>query len=110
MAPLIGITARAVHDEEWCPPLVGTRRGYIDAVAQAGGVPVVLPLLSDTATLRGMFEAVDGIILQGGVDIAPELYGEAPHPRLGLVHPERDNMELRLTRWAVAEGKPILGI
>lgn len=110
MAPLIGITARMLHDEVWCPPLAGARAGYIDAVVQAGGVPVVLPPIADTATLRGMFDGVGGILLTGGVDIAPELYGEVAHPRLGRVHPERDVAETPLARWAVAEGKPILGI
>ncbi len=110
MAPLIGITARPAYDEEWCPPLVGTRKGYIDAVLQAGGVPVVLPPLEDLAMLRGMFERMDGLVLTGGVDIDPALYGEQPHPRLGSVHADRDNAEVPLARWAVAEGKPVLGI
>ena len=110
MPSLIGITGRALHDEAWCPPVVGTRQGYIDAVIQAGGLPVVLPPTSDTATLRGLFDRMDGIILMGGVDISPALYGEEAHPRLGAVHPERDSTEVPLTRWAVAEGKPVLGI
>ena len=110
MGPLIGITARTAHDEEWCPPLIGARQGYIDAVVQAGGAPVLLPPIGDIATLRAMFEGMDGLILTGGVDVAPELYGEAPHPKLGKVHAERDAAELPLARWAAAEGKPVLGI
>ncbi len=110
MAPLIGITGRAVHDLAWCPPLMGTRRGYIHAIAQAGGIPVVLPPFSDLAVLRGMFDGIQGILLTGGVDVAPSEYGEEPHPRLGEVQVDRDRAELPLARWAVAEGKPILGI
>ncbi len=110
MAPLIGITGRSAYDEQWCPPLVGARQGYIDAVVQAGGFPVVLPPVADMRALRGMFERVDGLILTGGVDVAPELYGEERHPRLGAVHPERDTAEVPLARWAVAEHKPLLGI
>jgi putative glutamine amidotransferase len=110
MRPLIGITARTAHDEEWCPPLIGARQGYIDAIVQAGGTPVLLPPIGDMATLRAMFEGMDGLLLTGGVDVAPELYGEAPHPKLGKVQAERDAAELPLARWAVAEGKPVLGI
>src|SRR5687768_8892150 len=110
MAPLIGITGRTVHDEAWCPPIVGSRQGYIDAIVEAGGVPVVLPPLNDLAVLRGMFERIDGLLLTGGVDIAPALFGEAEHPRLGDVHTLRDQAELPLARWAAEAGKPVLGI
>ncbi len=110
MPPLIGITGRTLYDEVWCPPILGTRQGYTDAVIQAGGLPVVFPPVTEMATLRGLFERVDGIILTGGVDIAPALYGEEAHPRLGAVHAERDSAELPLARWAAAEGKPVLGI
>jgi len=110
MPPLIGISARWVVDEAWCSPLVGARRGYIDAVIAAGGVPLVLPPTNDLRVLRGMFDALDGLLLTGGVDLAPGLYGEHPHPQLGEVHPERDAAEIPLARWAAAEGKPIFGI
>ncbi len=90
MPPLIGITARSVRDEAWCPPLIGARQGYINAIIEAGGVPVVLPPVSDIKVLRGMFDSVAGILLTGGVDVAPELYGEEPHPKLGLVLADRD--------------------
>jgi putative glutamine amidotransferase len=110
MTPLIGICARLVSDEAWCPPLVGARKGYIDAVIAAGGVPLVLPPAEDLRVLRGMFDALDGILLTGGVDVAPALYGEQPHPRLGAVHAERDAAEVPLARWAATEGKPVFGI
>ena len=110
MPPLIGISARSVVDEAWCPPLVGTRKGYIDAVIAAGGVPLVLPPTDDMRVLRGMFDALDGLLLTGGVDVAPGLYGEQPHPRLGAVNADRDAAEIPLARWAVTEGKPVFGI
>ncbi len=110
MLPLIGITARSIHDEAWCPPLTGARQGYIDAVIEAGGVPLVLPPTEDMRVLRGMFDALDGLVLTGGVDMAPALYGEEPHPRLGNVQTDRDAAELPLARWAATEGKPVFGI
>jgi putative glutamine amidotransferase len=110
MLPLIGITARSVRDEVWCPPLTGTRQGYIDAVVEAGGIPLVLPPTADMSVLRGMFDAIDGLVLTGGVDLAPDLYGELPHPRLGEVQADRDAAELPLARWAAHEGKPVFGI
>jgi putative glutamine amidotransferase len=110
MAPLIGITGRAAHDLAWCPPLLGARQGYVNAIAQAGGIPVVLPPLADPAVVRGMLDGLQGVLLTGGVDVDPGEYGETPHPKLGQVQRERDLSELPLARWAVAEGKPVLGI
>lgn len=53
---------------------------------------------------------IAGLLLAGGVDIDPSRYGEAPHPQLGEVDRERDELELALTREAVASGLPVLGI
>lgn len=108
--PLIGIPCRLAHDQDWCPPLVGIREGYIAAVIQAGGVPLLLPPHIDSVGLRQMYELLDGLLLAGGADIAPELYGEAPHPQLGAIEHLRDAVELPLVRWSVAERKPLLGI
>lgn len=108
--PLIGISGGLVRTNEWSPPVVGHRQSYVEAVLQAGGLPVVLPPLTDPRALRGLYERLDGVLLAGGDDIDPVRYGEAPHPRLGAVSPERDTAELLLARWAFADGKPLLGI
>ena len=77
---------------------------------QAGGLPVLLPPLTDPRALRALYERLDGVLLAGGDDIDPARYGETPHPRLGAVSPERDTAELLLARWAFADGNPLLGI
>jgi putative glutamine amidotransferase len=108
--PLIGISGGLVRTNEWSPPVVGHRQSYVDAVLQAGGLPVLLPPLTNPRALRALYERLDGVLLAGGDDIDPARYGEAPHPRLGAVSPERDTAELQLARWAFADGKPLLGI
>ncbi len=110
MQPLIGISGRLIKDTTWCPPIVGHRQGYVNAILDAGGVPVMLPPLTDTVALRTAFERMDGILLAGGEDVAPIIYQEERHPQLGSVSSERDTAELELARWAVEEGKPVLGI
>lgn len=110
MRPLIGIGGRLVKDVAWCPPVIGHRQGYVDAILQAGGLPVVLPPTADEVALRAMVERLDGIMLAGGEDIAPVRYNEAEHPLLGTISYERDTAELPLARWAIGEGKPVLGI
>jgi putative glutamine amidotransferase len=110
MRPLIGIPCRLAYDEDWCPPLVGIREGYITALLEADGAPLLIPPHVDQMMLRQMYDLLDGLLLAGGADIAPELYGEQPHPKLGTIEHLRDAVELPLIRWAVADGKPVLGI
>jgi len=84
---------------------------YFHAATAAGGVPWMVPLLDqDEATLRLIYQRLDGLLLAGGVDLDPGSFGEAAHPRLGRTDPTRDQVELALTRWAIAEGKPVLGL
>ena len=108
--PVIGISCRFAVDEAWCPPLVGIRQGYVNAVVDAGGIPLLIPPQLDERRLRQAYESLDGVLLPGGVDVAPELYGEQPHPQLGAVEPLRDRAELLLARWSVQDHKPLLAI
>jgi putative glutamine amidotransferase len=106
----IGITCGTFYDHDWCPPSIGHRKTYIDAVVAAGGAPFLIPSIDDEAALRALYERIDGVLLAGGGDIEPQHYGEQPLPALGVVDALRDRTELPLVRWAVADGKPVLGI
>jgi putative glutamine amidotransferase len=84
---------------------------YFTALTHVGLVPVMVPLLAqDEATLRAAYDRFDGIFLAGGVDIDPERYGETRHELCGRIDPARDTVELQFARWALAEGKPLLGV
>jgi putative glutamine amidotransferase len=110
MKPLIGISAGTFHDRAWCPPSYGHRQTYVDAVVRAGGAPMLLPPIEDEAALYALYQRVDGLLLAGGGDIAPEEYGDTRHEKLGVVDALRDQAELPMARWAYADGKPVLGI
>jgi putative glutamine amidotransferase len=76
-------------------------------VVAAGGVPIA----SDTwAEPELLLERVDALILNGGSDIAPDLYGADPHEATDAPNPRRDEFELRLARGAMARGLPVLGV
>ncbi len=83
---------------------------YLQAVLDAGGLPVVIPSLAAQAPDRDECERLDGILFSGGGDIAPERFGEASHPCIAGVDPGRDGLELQLLRQAVSDGIPFLGI
>ena len=112
--PLVGVTTQTLQAIDGIPPAlphsVVMNQRYFEAVAAAGGAPVLIPLLEDSVALRAVYEASDGILIPGGVDMDPATYGEARHEKLGNVDPARDRVELQLARWAIADGKPLLGL
>ena len=79
---------------------------YMRLVVEAGLVPVLLM----PGAGAGAMSRVDGLLLSGGPDIAPERYGQEPSAGLGKVDPELDQHELELTAAARARQLPILGI
>lgn len=110
MRPLIGITTSS-----FAAPNTGWRynRGYagcIEAIADAGGLPVLMPLILDTDTRRQMYERLDGVLFSGGEDVTPDFYGAAPHPALGKTDAQRDRAELELARWALDDDRPLFAI
>lgn len=112
--PTIGITTQSLQAIDGIPAAlpasVVMNQRYYEAVAAAGAAPVLIPLLDDVDALRATYEACAGIMIPGGVDMDPGTYGEAPHERLGRVDPARDRVELELTRWAIEDRKPFLGL
>src|SRR6266705_3044331 len=84
---------------------------YVQVLAAAGAVPWVIPLLQgDEATLRAIYERLDGLFLPGGVDIDPAAYDEPRTELCGRTDPARDWTELLFTRWALSDRKPVLAV
>jgi len=83
---------------------------YVDAIQQAGGAPVLIPLRMSAGALAALAARLDGLLLPGGVDIEPVRYGAPRHPKVKRVDPQQDETELILTRWALAHDLPILAI
>lgn len=113
--PIIGVTTQTLQAIDGIPSGLPTsdvmNQRYYIAVALAGGAPVLVPLLDDEPdALRGAYEACDGVLIPGGVDIDPRYFNEDPHPRLGRTDGARDRVELQLARWSVEDRKPLLGL
>jgi putative glutamine amidotransferase len=104
--PLIGITC------DWRAEANGfgnlqMEDAYALAVSGAGGVPVLVPPGADADALADL---LDGLLVPGGADIDPYLFGEEPHPTVRIVARPRFEMEWSLLRAFEARGKPVLGI
>lgn len=84
--------------------------GYMQGLEACGALPLVLPLTTDEGVLADALRLCDGLLLTGGHDIDPALYGQAPLPQCGVLCPARDKMEVYLLRAALAADKPVLGI
>ncbi len=116
--PLIGVTTSELRPAERVTPLPeGEPRGtemalglpYLNAIEAAGGLPLVVPPMSEAA-IEPLLDRLDGICLSGGPDLDPAGYGARPHPELGPTEPELDRFELGVARQADAREIPILAI
>jgi putative glutamine amidotransferase len=108
--PLIGLTSHPSSAGGSAADQAPAQAAYVRAVADAGGLPLILPLGLPSAALRGIYDRLDGILLSGGGDLQPSTYGVTTSVALVDVDPQRDALELTLARWALEDGKPVLGI
>jgi putative glutamine amidotransferase len=108
-APLIGITTSHLS-EEGKSPTSTIPDVYISAVTAAGGVPLLLPVGLSVAHLPTLRGALDGILLSGGADIDPDIFGGIPHPKVYGVDAGRDALEIELVHLAVGTRWPLLAI
>ena len=83
---------------------------YIDAVAGAGGVPIVIPPIEDSAMLQRALDMLDGFCLIGGPDYLPEKYQGHAQPPGDLMHERRHRFDLLLAEMLLEKTRPILGI
>lgn len=107
--PLIGITTRNGRDADG-HPLTALQHSYITAVAQAGGLPVLIPAVLPAEDFLDLYSRLQGILFSGGGDVSLKYFNGSDHPRIGEVDEARDLTEITLLRRAVSDGKPILGI
>ena len=104
--PIIGITCCFDEDNG----RVWLSRHYLEAVVAAGGVPLILPIVAPLVVIDQLLTVCSGLLLPGGGDIDPLLFGQQPQPASGEICPRCDRFELEITRQALEIKMPILGI
>jgi putative glutamine amidotransferase len=113
--PLIGITGR-----RWTVPRVGGFpdnfagveidlhvANFPECVAAAGGLPVEL---TRSADITDVVSRMDAVVLTGGADVDPSVYGDIAHPKTEGTERARDEFEIAVLRAAMDQGKPVLAI
>jgi putative glutamine amidotransferase len=110
MRPLIGITSYAeeIRWGVWTEEAALIPLSYVRAVEHAGGRPLIVPPSNDG--LEETLGVLDGLILSGGGDLDPGMYGADAHPETDSPRPERDNAELRLLEAALERDMPVLAV
>jgi len=121
--PLIGISTYREQASwgVWDVDAAVLPYNYVDCVAAAGGVPLLLPPIqnnraadvSAAGTRRPVAQLVsnlDALVISGGPDANPALYGELPHAETGPARDQRDEWELALLAAALDRDMPVLAI
>ena len=111
--PVIGLTTYLEQAQQgvWDVQAAFLPHVYFDAVSSSGGVAVLLPPQPNPeAAASVVLDGIDGLILTGGKDVQPELYGAERHPRTDPPRPDRDAWELALFRGADERRIPVLAI
>lgn len=108
MKPLIAITVDTYHDEneEIVGPQHKIRTNYCELIAEAGGVPLVIPASADMEVVA---KIISGWLIPGGYDMDAAIFGQENHEKSVLQDPKRYDAESRLFKAVDAE-LPILGI
>ena len=92
-------------DQDW--QLIA--QDYLNAIWKAGAVPVLLPIDGNKERALEMLEMVDGLLVSGGNDVSPEMYGSKEN-KCGTLDLNRDAMEKCLLEKALEKDMPVLGI
>lgn len=107
--PRIGITMDVGHPDESRKTLE-LSVDYVECVLRAGGLPLLLPWTRDAGLRREMIDLIDGLLVPGGDDLDPHLYGQEKHPATKLTDKERQDFDLAMLALAEQRALPTLGI
>ena len=108
-APVIAVSATA-DTRLGGAHRVRLNSSYVTALESAGLIPIVIPPLASPEQSRAILERVDGLLLTGGEDVDPALYGQDRIQKCGQPNKARDETEIALCLAARELNKPLLAI
>ncbi len=111
MRPLVAVTATVVPEAgPYQRPEIALYAIYLGVLERMGLASVMITPAHDLRSLPPLLDRCDGLVLTGGEDVDPALYGEEPSPQLGIVNRARDRVELAALELALERELPILAI
>jgi putative glutamine amidotransferase len=108
--PLIGLNMDFRAAKKDAPAFSYLCAGYYDAVSKAGGIPLVVPPLSDAADLGRVLDVLGGMVMIGGADLDPRRDGFMLHASVRPLEPRREEFDRRLMRMISDRRLPVFGI
>lgn len=106
--PVIGLTGSYKPDPE--TPQHFLNQSYFEAIRHFGGIPLLIPVFAQKEELQFLLNQCDGVLLTGGGDMDPALFGEGVLNDTVVIAAERDESEYRVLDHAVRHNLPIFGI
>lgn len=103
--PVIGLTSITGFDEK----MYAQRVTYPEAIWNAGGTAILIPCAKDTKNCEQIISMIDGLLVPGGPDIDPAIYGEDVDKACGKFITSEDNYDLALIKEAIKQKKPVFG-
>jgi putative glutamine amidotransferase len=108
--PLIGLNADYRSAKKDAPAYTFICAGYYDSIVKAGGIPLILPPLTDEKDLVRLIDLLDGVVLVGGADLDPRRDGYMLHPTVRPLDPRREDFDRSLMRTIAKRRLPLLGV
>ncbi len=108
--PFLGVNLDLRSAREDSPAFSILSAGYFESIAQAGGIPIAIPPLTDEDDLHRVLDLLDGIVLCGGADLDPRRDGFMLHPAMRLLDRRREEFDRMLMRLVAERQMPVLGI
>lgn len=106
--PVIGLSCS--YDKDETQYRIFLNHSYLDAIRHFGGIPLVLPSEGSEEEIRYLTSLCDGVLLTGGMDVEPALFGEEKWNDTVSTTPERDQREFLICKLASERHLPIFGI
>jgi putative glutamine amidotransferase len=108
--PIIGINADYRSAKKDSPAFSYVAAGYYDAIIAAGGIPLILPPLSDQEDLERVLDMLDGVVLVGGSDLDPRRDGFMLHPTVRPLDARREDFDRLLVQLIAERRLPVFGV
>lgn len=108
--PFIGINTDYVATSKQAIAHIRLHAGYVDAVLQAGGLPVLIPPIGKDADLDPLLDRLDGLILGGGLDMDPRRWGHGAHSAVQPMPERREESDRVMIQRALERQLPLLAI
>jgi putative glutamine amidotransferase len=108
--PLIGLNADYRQAQGSQPSFSVITAGYYDSIVRAGGIPVIIPPMTDEDDLARIVDMLDGIVMVGGADLDPRRDGFMLHPSVRQMDARRERFDRMLMQLVVDARLPVFGI